>query len=210
MDKSALLEYGKSALASVNTDPIYLLRTFYVTAAATTAIFDLFPALQSRFINYGARGTKVKDADGKPVDDVPKTSSTSIVKLLDLLAGFQVPHSWFIQFYVVSVLSSLFWGFQIFTKGSVFEAVAKHHYENTTHQEGFMSYAQVVLTWLLMTIQGSRRLYECITLTKPSTSKMAGPAWILGILFYVAMSISVWIEGIGKPLPNSVFIAGVL
>jgi hypothetical protein len=47
----------------------------------------------------------------------------------------------------------------------------------------------------MMTVQGARRLYECITLTKPSQSKMWSVHWIIGLAYYLAMTMAVWIEG---------------
>ena len=34
---------------------------------------------------------------------------------------------------------------------------------------------------------------------KPSTSKMWFVHWLLGIAFYLAVGVSVWIEGAGEP-----------
>ncbi|KAI9817607.1 MAG: hypothetical protein M1832_004611 [Thelocarpon impressellum] len=55
---------------------------------------------------------------------------------------------------------------------------------------------QIALSWGLMTLQGGRRLYECIALGKPSQSTMWFVHWLLGIAFYGAMSMAVWVEGI--------------
>lgn len=72
--------------------------------------------------------------------------------------------------------------------------------------EKSMSKEQVILTWLLMTVQGGRRLSESIYLGKLSSSKMWFVHWILGILFYCAMSVAVWIEGAGMfPRAMSIF-----
>lgn len=61
-----------------------------------------------------------------------------------------------------------------------------------------MSMNQIALMWSLMAIQGLRRLTESILLGKSSASKMWSGHWILGMLFYIAMSIAVWIDGAGK------------
>ncbi|KAK4996194.1 hypothetical protein LTR66_004139 [Elasticomyces elasticus] len=47
-----------------------------------------------------------------------------------------------------------------------------------------------------MLAQGSRRLYECIVLSKPSSSQMWVGHWLLGILFYLAINIATFMEGI--------------
>ena len=58
-----------------------------------------------------------------------------------------------------------------------------------------MSVDQISLTWALVLAQGIRRLIESAALAKPSTSKMWVGLWMLGIAFYVAMSMAVWVEG---------------
>lgn len=66
-----------------------------------------------------------------------------------------------------------------------------------------MSINQVVMVWSLMTVQGVRRLLECITLnTWSSSSKMWFVHWILGIWFYLAMGFAVWIEAAGKSVTH--------
>ena len=65
-----------------------------------------------------------------------------------------------------------------------------------------MSLDQVILVWLLMTMQGCRRLYESLALGRPSQSKMWFGHWFLGIGFYMAVSMAVWVEGIRTPQQN--------
>lgn len=50
-------------------------------------------------------------------------------------------------------------------------------------------------------IQGSRRLYECVYISKPGTSKMWIGHYLLGIGYYVVMSVAVWVEGTGLHPP---------
>lgn len=59
-----------------------------------------------------------------------------------------------------------------------------------------MSVNRAILCSVVMTIQGARRLYECLTLGKPSQSKMWFVHWVLGLVYYLAMPMAVWIEGI--------------
>jgi len=44
-------------------------------------------------------------------------------------------------------------------------------------------------------IVSSRRLYEHVAVIRPSQSKMWFAHWLLGLSFYVCMSIAVWVEG---------------
>jgi 3-oxo-5-alpha-steroid 4-dehydrogenase 3 / polyprenol reductase len=67
-----------------------------------------------------------------------------------------------------------------------------------------MTFEQVKITWIMLLVQGCRRLYESLSLSKEdifsventSTSKMWGGHWVLGLAFYAATSVAIWIEGI--------------
>lgn len=106
-----------------------------------------------------------------------------------------MPHSYFTQFYIASVLSSVFWGIQLFSRGDIFQAIASRVSEE--HRLDSMSLSQVMICWLLLAMQGSRRLWECVIFSKPSTSKMWFVHWLLGLGFYLAAAVAIWIEGSG-------------
>ncbi|KAK5749338.1 hypothetical protein LTS12_020593 [Elasticomyces elasticus] len=59
-----------------------------------------------------------------------------------------------------------------------------------------MTYRQVVVTWAILLVQGSRRLYESREFARPSKSQMWFVHWVLGLGFYTATGIAVWVEGI--------------
>jgi 3-oxo-5-alpha-steroid 4-dehydrogenase 3 len=61
-----------------------------------------------------------------------------------------------------------------------------------------MTLNQVVLAWSFMALQGTRRLYESITLAKPSKAKMWVGLWVIGVAYYIVMGIAVWVEGLGE------------
>lgn len=148
------------------------------------------PPLRARFLDYGAR-----TAENKVSKSAEKSKENgTFVSLLDWIASIRVPHSWFTSFYAVSVLSSLYWAPDVLSKGPAFQAVSQH----VLRKDNSMRFEQVVVTWLLMFAQGSRRLYECIVFSAPSKSKMWFGHWALGIMFYVASGIAVWIEGACK------------
>ncbi len=65
-----------------------------------------------------------------------------------------------------------------------------------------MSFNKLALCWALMTVQGTRRLCESVALAKPSQSKMWFVHWFLGVAFYIAMGMSIWVEGIRKISPS--------
>jgi 3-oxo-5-alpha-steroid 4-dehydrogenase 3 len=77
----------------------------------------------------------------------------------------------------------------------VFEAIASRVSEE--HLQQSMSLTQLLICWILLAIQGSRRLWESITFAKPSSSKMGFAHWLLGLGFYLAAGIAIWIEGSG-------------
>lgn len=176
-------------------DPVQVLRNFYLLASTLLVSFNVIPSLQQRFLKYGARASKVKDEHGKPVEE--PQSRDRLSQLMDWLASIGVPHSWFTHFYIASVASSVFWAIQVAHKGAAFRYLAELHLDNSVNEPS-MAIDQVVLVWALMAIQGSRRLYECIALSKPSTSKMGAAAYLLGLVFYLAMGVVAWVEGIRK------------
>ena len=118
--------------------------------------------------------------------------------LLDIMGKMQVPHSFFTHFYVVSVASSLFWLYHILARTPLLVDMSSQ--VRTADASRSMTIDQVLLTWSLMTIQGVRRLAESIIFSKPSSSKMSFVHWLLGISFYLAMGVAVWIEGAGQLL----------
>lgn len=156
--------------------------------------------LADRFIAYGARSNQPSSStDGKsnPKDArAAEPSKTACRDLLDRISSWNVPHSYFLHFYIVSVASSLLWLSQLATKGPLFRAVTTNMHER--HLKSSMTLNQLALCWVLLTTQGLRRLYECITLTRPSASKMWIGHWLFGISFYCAIGIAVWIEGTGR------------
>ena len=112
---------------------------------------------------------------------------------LDALATFQVPHGFFLHFYIASVLSSGFWAVQLLTHGNAFRTIAQH--TNLMSLENCMSINQIVLASALMTVQGFRRLLETIMFTRSSSSHMWFAHWLLGITFYLAFGVALWVEG---------------
>ena len=135
------------------------------------------PSLRTRFLAYGSRqnGQQPKKLTANP---------------LDALATFQVPHSWFGSFYLVSTLCSFIWLSQILLDQSLWRRLA-----SLTDIKKSMTLDQIIVTWVLMLLQGVRRLYECLEFTKPSNARMWIGHWALGVWFYASMSVAVWIEG---------------
>ncbi|GAB1200768.1 hypothetical protein APSETT444_010147 [Aspergillus pseudonomiae] len=91
-------------------DAVDVLRAFFLFASCTILSVSLLDSLRSRFVPYGARATVTVESDSTPSKP---SSSSPITHFLDHLASLKVPHSYFTQFYVVSLLSSIFWALQL-------------------------------------------------------------------------------------------------
>ena len=160
---------------------------------------NLIPDLRSRFLKYGLRATPVdarKNHGGNSTHSKP-SSAGLIPSILDMVGNIQAPHGYFKHFYVFSVLSSIFWAFQILNKGNILRNIGSM--TDGSGSTKSMSINQVFLLWSFMLLQGIRRLLESVFVTKMSTSKMWIVHYVLGIGFYMIMGISIWIEGAGRP-----------
>jgi 3-oxo-5-alpha-steroid 4-dehydrogenase 3 len=130
------------------------------------------PALRSRFLAYGSRATSNGKSD--PATAPKPVNKSAIDQLLDLAATIQVPHNYFTHFYITSVACSLFWAWWL----RLWDASG-----------------QLQVVWALMLLQGVRRMLESYAYTSTSKSSMWFAHWILGLVFYVATNIAIWIEG---------------
>jgi 3-oxo-5-alpha-steroid 4-dehydrogenase 3 len=127
----------------------------------------------------------------------PRNSALHVYleKLLDVLEPLRVPHSWFKHFYLLSVLSSFFWGYQLWSRGAFYRLVADYV---SDHRYPMMKIDQLVVLWVVMLLQGSRRLYESYAYERSSRSTMWIGHWLMGLGFYLFINISIWIEGVGS------------
>ncbi|TGO40788.1 hypothetical protein BHYA_0031g00100 [Botrytis hyacinthi] len=167
-------------------DPRTICAAFFILGTTVDLGGTLIPSFRQHVMNYGSRGFTPN-----PEKSTPPQSKTT--RIFEYVGSIQVPHTWFTHYYVVSVASSIFWAFQIITRGPAFRLLASYSQQDATNS---MTVNQVTLTWTLMALQGSRRVYESLTLTKPSQSKMWVGLWAIGIAYYLFMGISIWIEGI--------------
>lgn len=173
-----------------------------MTRIIQTLLAQALPSVNSRFIAYGSRASNDTDpVISKPAEDKTLPRKGYGVLAIDYLAGHRVPHNWFASFYAVSISLSLFWATQIVFEWPGFRLVASLRNQNGAS----MTVHQVLVTWIMMLLQGSRRLYESSTFMRPSSSQMWVGHWALGIWFYMTMSMSVWIEGTRRS-----FIRGLL
>ncbi|KAJ6151609.1 hypothetical protein N7470_007206 [Penicillium chermesinum] len=174
------------ALDLMSMDAVDAVRAGFLLAAATVYAVSVPSALRSRFLVYGPRAT-------------PTTSPESS-GLLDRLTKWRVPHHYFRQFYIASLLSSAFWAFQLVTRGFAFQAIAAR--VNDEHKQQSMSLHQVLTCWILLTMQGLRRLLGMQHIRQA----MLVPHWLLGLGFYLAAGVAIWIEGAGSLLSHTLTI----
>lgn len=160
--------------------------------------------LASRFLSYGPRASPTpsipaaRDPQGKSSQEqngvktaIPATPSFRLKTdvFLDWLSELTIPHSWFASFYGISLLSSLFWVWQIATHGQVFMFL-------TQGAEGTGTVRSRTLVAMgMLILQGVRRLYECLVISKSSKARMHIAHWVMGVMFYLLIGIAVWIEG---------------
>ena len=150
---------------------------------------------RERFIAYGSRAAKDPASSSEDESKDKKEAEPQkniLTRSLDFLAGLTVPHTWFTHFYLLSVCLSLFWAAQFIFEGRVLGYVLSH----TPLERGGMTPRQIVLMWVLMAAQGSRRLYETAMWQKSTQSRMPVGHYVLGIVYYIAMSMAIWVEGI--------------
>jgi 3-oxo-5-alpha-steroid 4-dehydrogenase 3 len=161
-----------------------------------TVSINIPASLRDRFVVYGPRATSTSTSSNRSAAVRAQPAGKDARRgFLDYLATWQVPHSYFTQFYVASVLSSVFWAAQLLSRGGVFQAIAIR--VNEEHRQQSMSMTQLVICWILLAMQGSRRLWECVNFSKPSSSQMWIVHWAIGLGFYLAAGVAIWIEGTG-------------
>lgn len=165
--------------------------------------------MKSRFLPYGLRATPASTPPNDQNGNLGKrfypgnnSAIGQFLKLLDRLASFQVPHGSFRHFYIVSILSSLFWGSQILSQSSLLRTLCQVTKLEDGSNES-MSMNQIGLAWSFLVLQGARRLLESYLITPSSASRMWFVHWVLGMVFYLAIGVAIWIEGAGTLLNST-------
>ncbi|KHN99555.1 3-oxo-5-alpha-steroid 4-dehydrogenase [Metarhizium album ARSEF 1941] len=162
-------------------------QAFFLAAAASVLALQLLPREARRTLtDYGARRPRRASS--------PTSSRSRLASALsELTAVGQVPHAYFWHFYLLSTGLSALWMWQFITRGSVVSFIAER--QVSLSGEASAAAGRVFLAWLMMAAQGGRRLYECFWVLKPGRTPMWWVHWALGLGFYAAMSVSVWVEG---------------
>jgi len=181
-----------SLLATLSSvTPVQCCQAIFLLAAGGVLAVAVMPRdAKDLLLDYGARKAQKPAADG-PRQKVPDRGW--LLSLVDTITSWtQVPHSWFSAFYVVSLACSVFWLVQYFGDSAVLRSIAS---TQAAAQQLSATSGQVALGWSMMFLQGARRVYEQWTIIRPSKSTMWVVHWLLGLLFYLTISVSVWVEG---------------
>lgn len=147
-------------------------------------------------MDYGIRSwaqTHRKDRDPHS-----STALKNITRLLDPVLSVKVPHWYFLHYYIVSLASSLFWGYQLWSQGRSIQWL--HALNSYREEKAGMSQHQVWLCWGLMLVQSSRRLLESLSVDTSTRATMPISIYLIGLLFYLVVNVALWIEGLGKYL----------
>ena len=165
---------------------IWATRAFYLLSAFAILTVRLLPALGDRFLAYGARTRPRRDGNRR-------NNQTVGIDFLDYLTTFNVPHSWFIHFYVLSLACSL--------------ASLCAHYYSYYDQRGIPAqyWAVAALSAHLMFLQSLRRFLECIFVTQAGSARMWVGHYAIGIAFYAFTNVAIWVEYVRQPLPSTLW-----
>ncbi|ODQ50796.1 hypothetical protein SAICODRAFT_96256 [Saitoella complicata NRRL Y-17804] len=176
----------------------FLLRAYFLLTSCSVLLAYVTPSLRASFIPYGKTLTssaKNKSGTGSQAREQKKDS------LLDWAASWTVPKKFFKHFYVLSTFVSIGWAWVIIERRWRDAPISP--WLSTWRTQSSL---EVALTWAMMLIQGVRRLCECFFVERPTQARMWIGHYVVGLGFYSAMSLAVWIEGASNVLdPNSSF-----
>jgi 3-oxo-5-alpha-steroid 4-dehydrogenase 3 len=149
----------------------YVIRGYFLLTSVGVLVTWIIPPLRVAFVPYG-----------KTLEGVTRGGS-----LVSWLAGITVPKAWFWHYYALSVALSVFWGLQIVlcswgSRECVWGSLA-------------MVDGRTIMLWGMMLAQGCRRLYETVYVQRSSPARMWIGHYMVGVAFYVMMSIAVLVEG---------------
>lgn len=164
---------------------VWSLRAFYIFSAYAILIVRFVPDLKNRFLDYGARVSH-ENKQHIETSALPRWFRIQFDPVLDWLADMTVPHNWFTHFYICSTICTAFWLSQCDFPWILFANMSQ---SQIASQRGRTTWCMILLQ-----IQGLRRLYECLFVAKTSKSRMWVGHYFIGLAFYVATNIAVWIE----------------
>lgn len=175
-------------IESVDSDiAIWSIRAFYIFAAYAIIIVAFIPDLKKRFLDYGAR-SHLSTKNQAVASGLPQWLRIQVDPVLDWLGTLTVPHSWFTHFYICSTACSAAWLLLLSRTMNISNLGTEPKLLIITEQ------GRALLALGLLQMQGLRRLYECLFVAKPSSSKMWVGHYAIGLAFYIVTNVAVWIE----------------
>lgn len=169
------------------------LRCFYLLAAASILLASSIAPLSTRFFCYGKTAQPPTNLSAAKKQTKPTSNNSNLTNLLDYLTTLTVPHSYFSHFYLVSLVSLLFWAAQFLLNGCLLRYLLSLGTRTPTIIEDGISPTQLLLTWLCLLAQSLRRYHEQLIISKsPSTSTMLLPHYLLGHAFYLTTTLSLF------------------
>lgn len=187
-----------------STDIIIAVRCFYLLSAVAILAVRCIPLLRDRFLDYGARGSV--QAPRQQVAGSAKDVNNKLVQSLDYVATWQVSHSYFLLFYVVSTGLSILWLCNVYAREPAFKVKSW----KATYAIG------------LMTMHSVRRLYEslCVAVPNPKSTMWIGH-FAVGLAFYLLIHVAIVLDFavaeatqnhsiISTAIPSALFLAASL
>lgn len=211
-DRSKSVHTGKTtmeqllkALAQLpySVSPALVCQAGFALASCAVLAVAATPSRERKLlVNYGARSHgESAAATSAAAAARPKDDDILLRSVRKVTSIGQVPHMWFFTFYATYVLCAIFWAGQYIFNGSILCSIARRQVELGPSRA---TSGHVAVAWCLMLLQAARRLYESWSFAKPSKSTMWIVHWLLGQLFYVGISVAIWIEGSGMFSPRTV------
>ncbi|CAK7200746.1 hypothetical protein SEUCBS139899_003445 [Sporothrix eucalyptigena] len=196
----------------MSVSPANICQVSFVGLGITIISLTMLPkAVQKHVLDYGPRKIKRSSSDdnGKGEEEPEPAPSAFEQALAAVVAHLQVPHSWFISFYVFYLLCSAYWAAQWWSwrqagpgsevPNNLFGLIVTRQQTSDLVLASLpatsMVLAQVYIAFTLEAVQTGRRMYEYLCVFKPSKAKMNAEHFLMGFIYYAIMSVAVWVEG---------------
>ncbi|KAI7872046.1 3-oxo-5-alpha-steroid 4-dehydrogenase-domain-containing protein [Spinellus fusiger] len=126
-----------------------------------------------------------------------QTADLPTTLLANWLKCLTVPKTWFMHFYAVGFVFSLFCIRELLLlRSNVYGSIPTmlRHFD-TPQGSGHFTLEESLIGLTIMTIHLARRLYECLVVEKPSSVRIHMGHYLVGHAFYCCMVLGSWLEG---------------
>lgn len=183
----------------MDSSPAHWVQTLFILASCFILTITVAPAAERKLLlNYGARRSHDDTATGGRISFAKDETKDSPIQTVRKLTSFgQVPHSWFFTYYVFYIFCAEAWAVQYFLDGPNLLGFLANRQVTFAPDAPAMSGSQISIIWVMMFLQAGRRLCECFVVMKPSKSTMWFVHWVVGLGYYLGVSVAIWVEGSG-------------